>query len=134
MCGHVAGGQIEGATQRTGTQSVRLEFRKAMGTIQFNSLNEKLSKVTLDSMPVKEVVYDDKAALTTLTLNRPARAGSHMLRFSYTGVIETKPQGLFAQPFAKPDGLVFTRFESHCFPDEPVQKKCGSKSAPRVTC
>ena len=52
------------------------------------------------------------------------------MRFTYTGQIETKPQGLFAQPFVKPDGgkgvLLSTQFEStdarRMFPcwDEPA--------------
>jgi aminopeptidase N len=114
----------------SGTESVKLEFRKATNTIQLNSLNEKLSGVTLDGQPVKNVVSDDKAELTTVMLNKPARAGRHTLRFSYTGVIETKPQGLFAQPFVKPGGgkdtLLSTQFEAtdarRMFPcwDEPA--------------
>src|SRR4051812_1428520 len=47
----------------TGTESVRLDFRKATETIQFNSLNEKLSNVTLDGEPVKSVVSEDKTEL-----------------------------------------------------------------------
>jgi aminopeptidase N len=114
----------------TGTESVRFEFRKATDTIQFNSLNEKLSGVALDGKPVKNVVSDDKAELTTVTLNKPARVGRHTLRFTYTGIIETKPQGLFAQPFVKPGGgkdvLLSTQFEAtdarRMFPcwDEPA--------------
>ena len=100
----------------TGTESVRLDFRTATDTIQFNSLNEKLSGVTLDGRPVKNVVSDDQAELTTVRLSKPARTGRHTLRFSYTGVIETKPQGLFAQPFIKPGGgkdvLLSTQFEA----------------------
>src|SRR5579871_3452249 len=42
-----------------GTETVRLEFRKATDTIQFNSLNVKLAEVTLDGKPVKNVVSDD---------------------------------------------------------------------------
>jgi aminopeptidase N len=87
-----------------GTESVSLDFRKATDRIQFNSLNERLSGATLDGQPVKDVVSDDQAQLTTVTLNQPAAAGRHRLRFTHTGVIETKPQGLFAQPFVKPVG------------------------------
>lgn len=114
----------------TGTEKVRLEFRKATDTIQFNSLNEKLAEVTLDGKPVKNVVSDDEAQLTTVTLEKPVATGRHTLRFSYTGVIETKPQGLFAQPFVKPGGgkdvLLSTQFEAtdarRMFPcwDEPA--------------
>lgn len=113
-----------------GTETVRLEFRKATDTIQFNSLNEKLAEVTLDGKPVKSVASDDEAQLTTITLEKPAVARRHTLRFTYTGVIETKPQGLFAQSFVKPGGgkdvLLSTQFEAtdarRMFPcwDEPA--------------
>ena len=114
----------------SGTETVRLEFSKASDTIQFNSLNEKLSEVTLDGKPVKGVASDDAAQLTTVTLENPEAKGRHTLRFTYTGVIETKPQGLFAQPFVKPGGgkdvLLSTQFEAtdarRMFPcwDEPA--------------
>lgn len=113
-----------------GTESVKLDFRKTTDTIQFNSLNEKLSGVTLDGRPVKSVASDDEAQLTTVTLEKPAAAGRHTLRFTYTGVVETKPQGLFAQSFVKPGGgkdvLLSTQFEAtdarRMFPcwDEPA--------------
>ncbi len=113
-----------------GTESVKLDFRKATIAIQFNSLNEKLGNVTLDGGPVKKVVSDDTAQLTTVTLEKPAKVGKHTLRFTYTGVIETGPQGLFLQPFVKPGGekdqLLSTQFEAtdarRMFPcwDEPA--------------
>src|SRR5271154_1562802 len=37
----------------TGTESVKLRFRAATATVQFNSLNETLSHVLLDGRPVK---------------------------------------------------------------------------------
>lgn len=114
----------------SGTESVRLEFRGVTDTVRFNSLNEKLSEITLDGRPVKSVVSDDTAQLTTVTLEKPAAAGRHTLRFTYSGMIETKPQGLFAQPFVKPGGgkdlLLSTQFEAtdarRMFPcwDEPA--------------
>src|SRR5271169_2811760 len=51
----------------TGTESVRLNFRAATSTVQFNSLNETLSGVLLDGKPVKSVVSDDAKQLSTLT-------------------------------------------------------------------
>lgn len=114
----------------SGTESVSLQFREATATIVFNSLNEKLRRVRLDGKPVKTVVSDDKQQLTTVTLAAPARPGTHVLSFAYTGKIETQPNGLFAQPYQKPDGgkgvLLSTQFEQtdarRMFPcwDEPA--------------
>jgi aminopeptidase N len=114
----------------SGTESVTLQFRQATATVVFNSLNEKLSRVRLDGKPVKKVVSDDKQQLTTVTLAAPAKTGIHILSFAYTGKIETSPNGLFAQPYQKPDGgkgmLLSTQFEAtdarRMFPcwDEPA--------------
>ncbi len=114
----------------SGTEAVTLDFRRPTATIQFNSLHEKLEGVTLDGRPVRAVVSDDATELTTVTLDREAPRGRHMLRFAYTGRLETKPQGLFAQPFVKPGGtkdvLLSTQFEAtdarRMFPcwDEPA--------------
>jgi aminopeptidase N len=91
------------ALRFTGTESVRLQFRTATATVQFNSLNETLSHVLLDGKPVKSVISSNEQQLTTVTLTKPA-AGLHTLSFSYTGKIETQPQGLFAQKYAKAGG------------------------------
>jgi aminopeptidase N len=120
------------ATARTlgGKESVVLEFRQASATIVFNSLNERLENVRFDGQPVKKTTSDDKQQLTTVTLAKPAAPGRHTLSFSYRGRIESKPQGLFAQPFVKPGGgkdlLLSTQFEAtdarRMFPcwDEPA--------------
>ena len=91
------------ALKFTGTESVRLQFRAATATVQFNSLNETLSHVLLDGKPVKSVISNDEQQLTTVTLTQPA-TGLHTLSFSYGGKIETQPQGLFAQKYTKPGG------------------------------
>lgn len=88
----------------TGTESVRLRFRSATATIEFNSLNEKLRDVRLDGQPVKNVVSSDEQQLTTVTLPALARPGLHTLAFSYSGKIEQQPQGLFVQPYMKTGG------------------------------
>jgi aminopeptidase N len=91
------------ALKFTGTESVQLQFRAATATVQFNSLNETLSHVLLDGKPVKSVTSSDEQQLTTVTLTKPA-TGLHTLTFSYSGKIETQPQGLFAQKYTKPGG------------------------------
>lgn len=88
----------------TGTEAVSLRFRTASDKIVFNTLNLKLQKVRLDGRPVAGVHVDNGAQLTTLTLAAPAAAGMHELTLSYTGVIETRPQGLFVQPYTSAEG------------------------------
>ena len=99
----------------TGTESVKLQFRAATATVQFNSHNETLSDVLLDGKPVKSVTSSDEKQLTTVTLAKPD-TGLHTLSFSYSGKIETQPQGLFAQKYTKPGGtkavLLSTQFEA----------------------
>jgi aminopeptidase N len=117
------------ALKLTGTESVQLQFRTATATVQFNSLNETLSHVLLDGKAVKSVTSNDEQQLTTVTLTKPA-TGLHTLSFSYSGKIETQPQGLFAQKYKKSGGgeavLLSTQMEAtdarRMFPcwDEPA--------------
>lgn len=88
----------------TGTESVRLKFRKASDTVVFNTLGLRLANVRLDGVPVKQVVTDDKAQLTTLTLAAAAKTGQHTLTLSYSGAIGSSPRGLFVQPYRNSDG------------------------------
>jgi len=114
----------------TGTESVSLKFRTATDRIVFNTLNLKLHDVRLDGRTVANVATDNDKQLTTLTLAAAAPAGMHRLTLSYTGVIETRPQGLFVQPYAKASGgegvMLTTQMEStdarRMFPcwDEPA--------------
>ncbi len=113
-----------------GKESVELQVRAATDKLVFNSLNEKLSNVRLDGQPVKSVTSDDEKQLTTVVLPRPAAIGKHSLSFSYTGKIETRPQGLFVQHYEQPGGakgvLLSTQMEAtdarRMFPcwDEPA--------------
>ena len=86
----------------TGTEAVSLRFRTASDKIVFNTLNLKLQHVRLDGRPVARVDTDNTAQLTTLTLAAAAPAGMHELTLSYTGAIDTRPQGLFVQPYTTP--------------------------------
>ena len=104
------------ASQRfSGTESVRLKFRSTADTVMFDSLDEVLNDVRLDGKPVKSVVSDDVRQLTTVTLERIARPGLHVLSFSYTGKIGTAPHGIFVQSFVAPNGehgqLLSTKME-----------------------
>lgn len=119
-----------GKHKLTGTEIVTLELTQAVDTIQFNSLNQKLTKVLFDGKPVKLVSSDDKAQLTTITLAAKSTVGKHQLSFSFSGLIETEPHGMFIQEYSSPDGskgtLLSTKFEAtdarRMFPcwDEPA--------------
>lgn len=113
-----------------GHETVLLDFKAATATIQFNTLNQKLSNVLFDGKPVKAVESSDDQQLTTIALHAPASRGHHTLTFDYTGEIQTRPVGLFAQQYKTPDGadgeLLSTMFEAtdarRMFPcwDEPA--------------
>ena len=114
----------------TGHVGVVLEFRKASATIEFDSMNEVLSGVTLDGKPVLSTVSDDVKQLTIVTLNKPAPLGRHTLSFSYTGKLEQEARGMFVQNYRLADGntgtMLSTQLESidarRVFPcwDEPA--------------
>jgi hypothetical protein len=114
----------------TGIEQVRLQFRTAGALIQFNSLDQKLDHVQLDGKPVQSVDSDDAKQLSTVRLKSPAPAGVHVLRFAFTGKLQTGPRGLFVQKYTRSDGsegvMLSTQMEStdarRMFPcwDEPA--------------
>jgi aminopeptidase N len=123
----------------SGRESIVLYVRTATNRIQFNSLNEVLHDVRLDGNAVNQVATDDKAQLTTLTLAAPLAIGTHTLKFTYSGKIETEPHGLFLQAYAGPTGaraaLLTTQMEAtdarRMFPcwDEPAFRATFTLSA-----
>jgi aminopeptidase N len=123
----------------SGSEAVLLEVRTATDSIQFNSLDETLHDVRLDGKPVKRVATDNDSQLTTVTLRSPVTGGEHTLTFKYSGKIETRPQGLFAQAYAGKKGeprlLLTTQMEAtdarRMFPcwDEPAFRASFTLSA-----
>jgi aminopeptidase N len=113
----------------TGTETILVEVRAPVRTIVFNSLNERLTRVTLDGVPAAGVASDDAKQITTVTLARDAAVGRHTLAFAYTGKLESAPQGLFVQPYRSgttSGTMISTQFEAtdarRMFPcwDEPA--------------
>jgi len=124
----------------TGTEKITLNVRSATRTVQLNSLNETVSNARFDGAPVAKTLTENAKQLTTFTLARAASVGTHVLTFAYTAAIETAPQGLFAQPFAKPNHggpgfMLSTQFEAtdarRMFPcwDEPSFRSTFALSA-----
>ncbi len=99
-----------------GRESVTLRIRANTDRLVLNSLNETLTRVRFDGQPVASVASDDKEQLTTVRLSHPAGVGPHRLSFDYRGKIETRPQGLFLQPYAYAGGrsgqMLSTQMES----------------------
>jgi aminopeptidase N len=114
----------------TGTESVSLRFRTATDKVVFNTLDLTLRDVRLDGKPVAHVSTDNGRQLSTLTLATAAPVGLHTLTLAYSGVIDTRPQGLYVQPYEKVGGgsavMLSTQMEStdarRMFPcwDEPA--------------
>ena len=87
-----------------GHESIRLDFRAPSATIQFDTEDETLSDVRFDGQPISVVVTENDKQLTTVTLPTAAATGSHVLSFSYSGLIREDVRGLFLQAFTLPDG------------------------------
>ncbi|HTV49961.1 MAG TPA: M1 family aminopeptidase [Steroidobacteraceae bacterium] len=85
-----------------GHETVVLNVRKSTDRIVLNSLNETLTGVRLDGAPAAAVKSDDEQQLTTISLAHAAAPGTHRLIFDYRGKIESRPQGLFLQPYSYP--------------------------------
>ncbi len=87
-----------------GTESVTLEVRSTTGSIVFNTLDLYIHAVKLDGKPIQHFATDNDAQLTTVTLPEPVTKGTHKLTVTYDGVIQTRPQGLFVQPYNDASG------------------------------
>jgi aminopeptidase N len=113
-----------------GRESVTLDVRAPVRTLELDSLNETLRDVRFDGKRVASVASDDAAQLTTIRLAHTAARGAHVLSFDYRGRIETEPRGLFVQRYVDVRGksaeMLSTEFESidarRMFPswDEPA--------------
>ena len=99
-----------------GHESIRLEFRAPAARVVLNTLGITLRDVRLDGRPVRDWHSDEAQQTTTIRLAREAAAGSHTLSLSWRGKIERAPEGMFLQPYRRPDGsaaeMLTTQFEA----------------------
>ncbi|HEY1727222.1 MAG TPA: M1 family metallopeptidase [Candidatus Baltobacteraceae bacterium] len=99
----------------TGAERITLLVRQSTNRIVFNTLNQHLSNVRVDGVPAQSVVTQNGKQLSTVTVAHTMRPGHHVLTLAYTGLINTTPQGLFAQPYRTPSGsgvLLTSQLES----------------------
>lgn len=128
----------------TGTSSVDLEVTEATPALTLHALDLKIANATLTpdggaAMPVT-VTMDEKSQTATFTAAAPLKPGKYRLDTSYSGIINTQANGLFALDY--PDKVtgkdvrgLFTQFEApdarRFAPmfDEPIYKATFDLSA-----
>jgi hypothetical protein len=120
---------VEARTLR-GKETVKLLFREATATIQFNAIDMRSSTSGWTASRSRACPLTPAATGDGDAGQARQAPGNHTLTLDYTAKIESGPRGLFAQPFVKPDGgkdiLLSTQFEAtdarRMFPcwDEPA--------------
>ena len=128
----------------TGTSSVDLEVTEATPALTLHALDLKIATATLTPeggkpMPVT-VAMDAKSQTASFTATAPLKPGKYRLDTSYSGIINTQANGLFALDY--PDKVtgkevrgLFTQFEApdarRFAPmfDEPIYKATFDLSA-----
>src|SRR5437870_10015501 len=117
----------------TGTETVKLSVRSPVRQLVLNSLELKITDVSLDGklLPKSAIKTDKKNELLILALPSEFPAGDHTLALSFTGKINQQGQGLFYMPYQEQVSgtkkiMLGTQFEAtdarRFFPcwDEPV--------------
>lgn len=128
----------------TGASSVDLEVTEAAPALTLHALDLKIATATLTpeggtAMPVT-VTMDEKSQTATFTAAAPLKPGKYRLDTTYSGIINTQANGLFALDY--PDKVtgkdvrgLFTQFEApdarRFAPmfDEPIYKATFDLSA-----
>lgn len=128
----------------TGTSSVDLEVTEAAPALTLHALDLKIATATLTpeggtAMPVT-ITMDEKSQTATFTAAAPLKPGKYRLDTTYSGIINTQANGLFALDY--PDKVtgkdvrgLFTQFEApdarRFAPmfDEPIYKATFDLSA-----
>jgi aminopeptidase N len=102
-----------------GSQMIRIEVRRATSKIVMNALNIEIDSATLAGRGLARTrldapQIDKERQMLTFTLAKPLAPGRYTLAMSWRGLINSAPEGLYADPYPTPAGerlLIATMME-----------------------